>query len=79
MSLIRYGCTNDVWLSTTTYDYGCNTESYGPIQIATNDAGLYLWLIRRPVRECVIWALYSCLFLGIGKTKPLACDKRKKR
>ena len=43
----------------TTYDYGCNTESYGPIQIATNDAGLYPWLIRRPVRECVTWALAS--------------------
>ena len=40
-----------------TYDYGCNTESYGPIRIATNDAGLYPWLIRRPVRECVTWAL----------------------
>ena len=38
------------------YDYGCNTESYGPIRIATNDAGLYPWLIRRPVRECVTWA-----------------------
>ena len=39
-----------------TYDYGCNTESYGPIRIATNDAGLYPWLIRRLVRECVTWA-----------------------
>ena len=34
-----------------------NTESYGPIRIATNDAGLYLWLTRRPVRECVTWAI----------------------
>ena len=48
------GCT-----STTTYDYGCNTESYGPVQIATNDAGLYPWLIRRSIRECVTWALAS--------------------
>ena len=32
-------------------------ESYRPIRIATKDAGLYLWLIRRPVRECVTWAL----------------------
>ena len=40
----------------TTYDYGCNRENYGPIWIATNDAGLYSWLIRRPVRECVTWA-----------------------
>ena len=36
--------------STTTYDYGCNTENYGTIRIATNDAGLYPLLIRRPVR-----------------------------
>ena len=34
-------------------------ESYGPMRIATNDAGLYPWLIRRPVRECVTWALSS--------------------
>ena len=32
-------------------------ESYEPIRISTNDAGLYPWLIRRPVRECVTWAL----------------------
>ena len=38
------------------YYYGCNTESLGPIRIATNDAGLYPWLIWRQVRECVIWA-----------------------
>ena len=25
--------------STTTYDYGCNTEIYGLIRIATDDAG----------------------------------------
>ena len=36
-------------------------ESYGPIRIATNDAGLYPWLIRRPVRECVTWALVSLI------------------
>jgi len=29
------------YTSTTTNDYGYNTESYGPIQIATNDAGSY--------------------------------------
>ena len=55
----RYGCTIYAWLSTTTYDCGCNTESYGPIRIATNDAELYPWLIRRPVRECVTWASWS--------------------
>ena len=37
----------------TSLDYGCNTESYGPVQIATNDAGSYPWLIRRSIRECV--------------------------
>ena len=26
-------------------DYGCNMESYGPVQIATNDARSYPWLI----------------------------------
>ena len=34
-------------------DYGCNTESYGSLRIATN---VHPWLIRRPVRECVTWA-----------------------
>ena len=29
--------------STTTYDYGCNTEIYGLIRIATDDAGSYPW------------------------------------
>ena len=43
--------------STTTYDYGCNTEIYGLIRIATDDAGLYPWLILRQIRECVTWAL----------------------
>ena len=38
------------------YDYGCNTESYGPVHIATNDAGSYPWLIRRSIRESVTWA-----------------------
>ena len=42
---------------TTGLDYGCNTESYGSVQIATNDAGSYPWLIRRSIRECVTWAL----------------------
>ena len=32
-------------------------EIYGPIRIAKNDAGSYPWLIRRPIRECVTWAL----------------------
>ena len=56
ISVVRYGCTiyMYVWLSTTC-DYGCNTESYGPIRIATN---VHPWLIRRPVRECVTWALH---------------------
>ena len=40
----------------TTYDYGCITESYGPVQIATNDARSYPWLNRRSFRECVTWA-----------------------
>ena len=39
-----------------TYDWGCNTESYGPMRIATN---VHLWLIRRPIRECVTWALHN--------------------
>ena len=44
-------------LSTTTYDYGCNTEIYGLIRIATDDAGSYPWLILRRIRECVTRAL----------------------
>ena len=43
--------------STATYDYGCNTEIYGLIRIATDDAGSYPWLILRQIRECVTWAL----------------------
>ena len=31
-------------------------KATGPIRIATNDVGLYPWLIRRPVGECVTWA-----------------------
>ena len=58
ISVFRYGRTVYAWLSTTTYDYGYNTESYGPIRIATNDVWLYPWLIRRQVRECVTWALH---------------------
>ena len=45
--------------STTTYDYGCNTEIHGLKQIATDDAGLYPWLILRQIREYVTWALMS--------------------
>ena len=41
----------------TGLDYGCNTESYGPVQIATNDTGSYPWLIRLSLREYVTWAL----------------------
>ena len=62
ISVVRYGCTIFVWLSTTTYDYGCNTENYWPILIATNDAGVYQWLIRRPVHEYVTWALHRFVF-----------------
>ena len=51
-----------------TYDYGCNTESYGSIRIATNDAGLYPWLIRRPVREYVTWALHNKLSRMFART-----------
>ena len=43
--------------STTTYDYGCNTEIYGLIWITTDNAGSYPWLILRQNRECVTWAL----------------------
>ena len=45
--------------STTTYDYGLNTEIYGLIRIATYDAGSYPWLLPRQIRECVTWALRS--------------------
>ena len=45
------GCT-----VTATYNYGCNTEIYGLIRIATDDAGSYPWLILRTTRECVAWA-----------------------
>ena len=39
--------------STTTYDYGYNTEiyMYGLIRIATDDAGSYPCLILRQIRE----------------------------
>ena len=43
--------------STTTYDYGCNTEIHRLIRIATDDAGSYPWLILYQIRECVTWAL----------------------
>ena len=42
--------------STTMYDYGCNTEIYGLIRIASDDAGWYPWLILGQIRECVTWA-----------------------
>ena len=50
--------------STTTYDYRCNTEVYGLIRIATDDAGSYPWLILRQIRECVTWALG---YMGLTK------------
>ena len=50
ISVVRYGCTKQ---STTTYDYGCNTEKLLLIRIATDDAGSYPWLILRQIRECV--------------------------
>ena len=57
--------------STTRYDYGCNTEIYGLILVATDYAGSYRWLILRQIRECVTWALSKvqvvadCLILFI--------------
>ena len=44
-------------VSTTTYDYGWNTEIYRLTRIATDDAGSYLWLIPGQIRKCVTWAL----------------------
>ena len=49
--------------STTTVNPGYNTDSYGPLQIDTNDAGSYPWLIRRPFRECVTGALRYVLVM----------------
>ena len=46
-----------MWQYFTTYDNGCNTEIYGLIRIATDDAGSYPWLILSQIRECVTWAL----------------------
>ena len=66
ISVVQYGCTINVWLSTSTYDYGCKTDSYGPIRIARNDAGLYPWLIRRPICECVTSGLEQKVYLGLG-------------
>ena len=37
--------------STTAYDYGYNTEIYGLIRIAMDDAGSYPWLVLRQIRE----------------------------
>ena len=47
--------------NTTTYDKGCNTEIYGLIRIAKDDAGSYPWLILCQIRECVTWALRHVL------------------
>ena len=65
------------YIRTTSYDYGCNTESYGPIRIATNYGGLYPGLIRRPVRECVTWASsiqeYICTSLDLLSDYDIGC------
>ena len=53
--------------STTTYDYGCNTEINGLIRIATDDTESYPWLILRQIRECVTWALFFHLFRKLVK------------
>ena len=47
--------------STTMYDYGYNTEIYGLIRISTDDAGSYLWLILRQIRESVTLALDTAM------------------
>ena len=53
--------------STTTYDYGGNTEIYKLIRIATDDAGSYPGLILRQIRECVTWALqFTSLAFTLG-------------
>ena len=49
--------------STTTYDNGRNTEIYGLLRIATNDAGSYPWLILRQIRERVTWAFLKISWL----------------
>ena len=51
-------------LRTTTYEYGCNTEIYGLIRIATDDAGSYPWQILHQTCECVTWALRTGFGLG---------------
>ena len=58
--------------STTTYDYRCNTEIYGLIRIATDDAGSYPWLILRRIRECVTWALITTSFQKTSLTVSFA-------
>ena len=43
----KYNFRSRIWMhnaSTNAYDYGCNTELYGLIWIATDDAGPYPWL-----------------------------------
>ena len=54
------------YISTTTDDYGCNTEIYGPIRTTMNDAGSYPWLFRRPDRECVTWVLENSFTIIIA-------------
>ena len=51
--------------STTTYDYGGNTEICGLIRSATDDAGSFPWLILRQIRESVTWALGKILLLSL--------------
>ena len=59
--------------STTTYDYGCNTEIYGLIRIATDDAGSYLWLNLRQIRECVTWTLDAVVLLAFYRLNNVFC------
>ena len=58
--------------STTTYDYGRNTDIYGVIRIATDDAGSYPWLILRQIRECVTWTL---VVVQPRKTRPVIAER----
>ena len=63
--------------STTTYDYECNTEIYGLIRIATDDAGSYPWLILCQNRESVTWALLDmCAWVDRGWICQLICRER---
>ena len=61
--------------STTTYVYGCNTEIYRLIRIATDDAGSYPWLILSQIHECVTWALHPSVLdnrITVGPNKKIS-------